>query len=534
MAEKGKDFLFDQSARLKLKEGIEILYKTAGITLGPKGKNVGIESSYGAPKISSDGNNIASEIEVKDPFVNMGVNMGREAAKTIKELAGDGTTTGIVLLHALVSEALKAIASGTSPIEVKRGLEKACDQVTKTLESSAMHIESSDDIKHIATIAAGLDEEVGSVIADAMEQAEQNASVIVIEEGKGRETTIEKVEGMQFDRGYISPYFCTDHEKMTLSLDEPLVLITDKKIQSIQEILPLLEQTASTGKPLFIIADDIEGDVLSTLVLNKLRGTLKVACVKAPGFGERKKELLQDIATVLDGTLISEETGGNLAKVTLDQLGRCSRVEANKESTTLIGGSGSEEALKERVEQISFEEEKATSDYDKETLVKRKAKLQGGVYIIKVGATSEVALEAKKARFIGSLNSTKAAQKHGFVLGGGIALLRAGQKLDLSQAQEADKIGFNLLTKACEAPFRQIVSNAGSDPAVMISEIFSSHDNLGFNTKTGKLEDMKTASIIDPASVVKSALQCAVSTAATVILSEVLISDAEEDPEEKQ
>ena len=528
MSETGKDFLFDQAARLKLKEGIEILYKTAGITLGPKGKNVGIESTFGAPTISSDGSNISSEIEVKDPFVNMGVNMGKETANKIKELSGDGTTTGIVLLNDLVSLSLKAIAAGVSPIEIKRGIEKGCDLVTKTIEDSAMHIQSNDDIKHIATIAAALDEEIGVTIAKAMEKAESNASVIVIEEGKGRETLIEKVEGMQFDRGYISPYFCSDLKKMTLSMDSPLILVTDQKIQSIQQLLPLLEQTAASGKALFIIADDVEGDVLSTLVLNKLRGTLNIACVKAPGFGDRKKEMLQDMATLLGTDVICAETGGDLTKVTLEELGSCTKVEVTKDSTTLMGGTTSSEAVKKRLDQISNEEEKASNDYEKEILAKRKATLQGGVYIIKVGATSEMELTAKKARFEDSLNSTKAAQKYGFVLGGGIALLRAGQRLDTATCTASEKIGFDILKQALHAPFRQIVANAGKDPAVVSDEIFSSNENVGFNTKTGMIEDMQKASIIDPASVVLNALKCAVSTAGTVILSEVLITDAQE------
>ncbi|PCI78045.1 chaperonin GroEL [Candidatus Aerophobetes bacterium] len=526
MSGKGKDFLFDQPARLKLKEGIDILYKTAGITLGPKGKNVGIESSFGAPKISNDGCSITSEIEVKDPFVNMGVSMGKEVAKTIKELSGDGTTTGIVLLHSLVNLSLKAIASGVSPIEVKRGMEKGVNLVVKALESKAMHIQSNDDIKHIATIAASLDSSVGEIIAEAMELSDSNASVIVIEEGKGRDTIIEKVEGMQFDRGFISPYFCSNSDKMTLSMENPKILITDKKIQSIQDILPLLEQTAAKGQALFIIADDVEGDVLSTLVLNKLRGTLKVACVKAPGFGENKHEMLQDIAVLLGGQVITDSTGETLANVTSDQLGSCERIEVTKETTTIVGGHGSNEAIHARVKQISFEEEQAQSDYDKEKCNKRKAKLQGGVCVIHVGATSEMELSAKKKLFEDSLNSTKAAQNYGFVLGGGIALLRAGQTLSSAKVSDSERIGLDIVKIATRAPFRQIVSNAGKDPAVINNEVLEAEENVGFNTKTGRVEDMKKACIIDPASVVFNALICAASAAATIILSEVLITDA--------
>lgn len=530
MSGKGKDFLFDQEARLKLKEGIDILYKTAGITLGPRGNNVGIESSFGAPKISSDGGNIAAEIEVKDPFTNMGVSMGKEVAKKIKEVSGDGTTTGIVILHSLVKESLKAIASGISPIEVKRGMEKGAQLAAEALEASATQVQSNEDLKHIATIAASLDAQVGQTIADAMEMASSGAGVCVIEEGKGRETTLEKVEGMQFNRGYLSPYFCSDSDKMLLYMNSPKILVTDKKIQSIQDLLPLLESMAATGSPLFIIADDVEADVLSTLVLNKLRGTLKVACVKAPGFGERKKEMLEDIAALVGAEVISEEKGMSLAATEPSALGSCDKIEVSKDSTTLIGGHGSKEAIDRRLEQIAFEAQRATSDYDREKCNERSGKLQGGVCVIRVGANSEIELKAKKQLFEDSLNSTKAAQKEGFVLGGGISLLRAGQMLEEAKVSPSERIGLSIVQKATWAPFKQIVSNGGKDPAVIGNEILASDKNVGFNTKTGKVEDMFAANIIDPASVVIHAFKCAVSAAATIVLSDVLITDSEQQP----
>jgi len=427
MSSTPKEIIFEEEAREKLKEGIDKLADTVGVTLGPKGQNIGLDSSWGAPTITNDGNSIVKDIELKDPYANMGVSMGKEVARKIKENSGDGTTTGIILLRALVSAGIQNIASGTSPITLKRGIEKSVDLVLKEIDALAIPVENPAAIKNIATVSASGNHEVGILISDAIEKV-GNEGVITIEEGKGTTTAIEMVEGMQFDRGYTSPYFCTNPEEMLVEMDQASILITDKKISSIQEILPLLQSLAASTKPLLIIADDIEGDALSTLVMNKLRGTLNVAAIKAPGFGDRRKELLEDIAVLTGATVVSEDKGMLLKDATVEVLGSAEKIEISKDTTTFIGGKGEHKKIKSRINQIKAESDNATSDYDREKLEERKAKLSGGVAVIRVGAPTEPEMKQKKQMFEDSLSSTRAAQESGFVPGGGAALLRASQK----------------------------------------------------------------------------------------------------------
>jgi len=526
-----KELIFDEEAREKLKEGVDKLADTVGVTLGPKGKNVGLESSWGAPTITNDGNSIVKDIELKDSYANMGVSMGKEVARKIKDLSGDGTTTGIILLRALVKDGVRNITSGSSPINIKRGIEKAVHLVLSEIDQLATPVDKAEAIENIATVSASGNHEIGKVIYEAIEKV-GNSGVITIEEGKGTTTTIEMVEGMQFDRGYTSPYFCTNAESMLVEMDQANLLITDKKISAIQEILPLLQAVASTGEPLLIIAEDLEGDALSTLVVNKLRGTLKIAAVKAPGFGDRRKAMLEDIATLTGATVVSEEKGMQLKDATLEVLGKAEKIEINKDSTTIVGGMGQRENIEARVKQIDAEIENATSDYDKEKLEERKAKLQGGVAVIRVGAPTEPEMKQKKQVFEDSLNSTRAAQESGFVPGGGIALLRASTKLREMELPVEERMGAEIVLNACSAPFKQIVENCGKDSSIYLEEVLSKESSIGFNAMTEQVEDLIKAQVIDPAKVVKNALKFAASTAGVILLSEALISDAPEDEEE--
>ncbi len=528
MSQTPKELIFEEEARQKLKEGIDTLADTVGVTLGPKGKHVGLQSSWGPPTITSDGNSIVGDIEMKDPYVNMGVSMSKEVARKIKEKSGDGTTTGLILLSALVKHGVKNIASGASPISVKRGIEKAVDAVLSEIDAMAIPVKDDKAIENIATVSASGNKEIGKVIAEAISKV-NGTGVITIEEGKGRSTSIEMVEGMQFDRGYISPYFCTNPEKLTVEVSNPHILITDKKITSIQEIIPLLQAVASAGSDLIIIAEDVEGDALSTLVVNKLRGTLKVAAVKAPGFGDRRKALLEDIAVLTGATVVSEEKGMLLKEAQTDVLGRAEKLEITKEHTTIVNGSGSPAQIKERVQLIEKEMEASTSDYDKEKLEERKAKLQGGVAVIQVGAPSEPEMKQKKQVFEDSLNSTRAAQSSGYVPGGGIALLRASQKVTDLDLSPEEKIGAQIVKNACSAPFKRIVENAGEDSSIALEEVQSSGKTFGFNALTGKVEDLVQARVIDPALVAKNALKYAASVAGIVLISEALVTDAPED-----
>lgn len=526
-----KEIIFEEEARAKLKEGVDKLADTVGVTLGPKGKNVGIESSWGTPTITNDGNSVVKDIELRDPFANMGVSMGKEVARKIKEKSGDGTTTGIILLRALVKEGIKNIASGVSPINLKRGIEKGVEAVLTELDALAIPVENNEAIQNIATVSASGNEEIGKIIADAIDKVGKSG-VITIEEGKGTTTTIEMVEGMQFDRGYTSPYFCTNAETMMVEMDQAGILITDKKISSIQEILPILQPLASTGKGLIIIAEDIEGDALSTLVVNKLRGTLKIAAVKAPGFGDRRKAMLEDIAVLTGATVVSEEKGMHLKEVGAEVLGSAEKIEITKETTTIVGGAGRKEEIDARVKMIDREIENATSDYDREKLEERRAKLHGGVAVIRVGAPSEPEMKQKKQMFEDSLNSTRAAQESGFVPGGGVALLRASQKLKDLKLSDEETIGLNIVFRACQAPFKQIVDNCGKDSSLYLEEVLVKGNGFGFDAKSETVVDLVKGHVIDPTKVVKNCLKYAASVAGVILISEALITDATEDEEE--
>ncbi len=525
---KAKEIVFEQDARHALRDGIDKLADVVAITLGPKGRNVGLQASWGSPTITSDGNSIAKDMELKDPFLNMGISMGKEVAAKIKEKSGDGTTTGIILLRALVQGGVKNISSGANPIAIKRGMDKALEIIIKEIDAMSLAVKNNQETKNIATVSASGNQEIGQKIAECFEKVGKTG-IVAIEEGKGTETGVEIVDGMQFDRGYLSAYFVTNPEKLTVEMNNAYILITDKKISSAQEILPILQNIASTGKELIIIADEIEGDALSTLVVNKLRGTLKVAAVKAPGFGDRRKELLEDIAILTGATVVSEEKGLILREAEADVLGKADQIFIDKEKTTIVGGKGKAEGIKARIAQIEAQLADATSNYDKEKLQERKAKLQGGVALIKVGAPTESEMKKKKQMYEDSLNSTRSALEEGIVPGGGIALLRASRscaKLNLSKEED---VGAQILLKACEAPFKQIVTNTGHDSSVILDEVLKKEKSFGFNALSEKVEDLLKAGVIDPAKVVKTSLTHAVSMAGIVLLSEALIADAKEE-----
>ena len=527
-----KEIIFEEEARNALLSGIDKLADVVAFTLGPKGRNVGIESSWGAPKITNDGNSIVKEVSVKDPYENMGVSLAKEVALKIKEKCGDGTTTGTLLLRALTKYGLKNISAGASPIGIKRGMDKAVEAAVKSIEKMAIPVKKKDDTRNIAIVSASGNEEIGNIIADAMEKVGNNG-VITIEEAKGTTTTIEIVEGMQFDRGYLSPYFCTNPDKLTVEMNHPQILLVDKKITNVHEILPVLQSIASAGSELLIIAEDIEGDALSTLVVNKLRGTLKIAAVKAPGFGDRRKAMMQDIAILTGATLISEEVGMTIKEITPESLGSAEKVVITKENTTLVQGKGSEKEIKARIKQIENEITTTTSTYDKEKLEERKAKLSGGVAVIRVGAATEPELKQKKQMFEDSLNSTKAAIEKGIVPGGGVALVRAIKDIESLKLEGDEAIGALSVAKACEAPLKQIATNTGFDGSVVLLEVLKAKNNDGFNAKTEKVEDLVAAGVIDPAKVVINCLTHAASVAGIILLSEALITDAPEEETEK-
>jgi chaperonin GroEL len=527
-----KELIFEEEARNKLREGIDKLADTVGVTLGPKGRNVALQASWGAPKITNDGNSIVQDIEFKDQYINMGVSLGKEVATKMKEKCGDGTTSSILLLRALVQNGVKNIASGSSPINLKRGMDKALEAILNELDKASIAIKNEKETRNIAVASASGDEAIGSLIGEAVQKVGKGG-VITIEEGKGVETTIESVEGMQFDRGYISAYFCTNSEAMSVEMREAKILITDKKISSVQEILPILQAIASTATELLIIAEDIEGDALSTLVVNKLRGTLKVCAVKAPGFGDRRKAMLEDIAVLTGATVASEETGQALKDATSAILGSAEKIIINKDKTTIVGGRGNPKVIKARVQQIEAEISKSTSTYDKEKLQERAAKLSGGVVVLRVGAATEPEMKQKKQMFEDSLNSTRAALAEGIVVGGGCALLRASKATSLKLSGD-EAIGAQIVFKACEAPFKQIVSNTGFDSSVFLDQVLAQGAQFGFNAMSEKIEDLLKAGVVDPVIVVKNALRYAVSTAGIVLLSEALIGNAPEDEEEKK
>lgn len=529
MTANAKEFIFEEEARAKLLTGIEKLADAICMTLGPRGRNVGIDKSWGAPTITNDGNSIVKEISLKDPFENMGVAMAKEAAEKLKEKCGDGTTTVTLLLHAITAEGNRVVSAGASPIGIKRGIDQAVQIILKALDAQSASVASNTEIQDVATVSASGDVEIGRTIANAVSQVGKNG-VITVEEGKSTDTSIDIVEGMQFDRGYISSYFATDSESMSVHMSQPHVLVTDQKISTIQDLLPLLQSVAATGKELLIIADDVEGDALSTLVLNRLRGMLKVAAVKAPSFGERRKSILQDIAILTGAQLISEEMGLPLKEAQLEHTGSVQSVTITRDLTTLVGGAGAPEEIQERIGQIDAEISRATSSYDREKLEERRAKLSGGVAVIKVGSLSESEMKHRQQMFEDSLNSTKAAMEAGVVAGGGLGLLRAAaaiQELSLS-GDEAQ--GAKIVALACQAPVKQIVRNAGLNPPLVVSQILAASDlNIGFNAGTEQVENLVAAGIQDPTKVVKNCLIHAASLASVILLSEVLITEAQED-----
>lgn len=526
-----KEIIFEEEARNLLLAGIKKLADAVAFTLGPKGRNVGIEKSWGAPTITNDGNSIIKDISLENQYENMGVSIAKEVVQKLKEHSGDGTTTGTLLLKALSEAGIKQIAAGASPISIKRGMEKALEAVVKELEKNAIPVKSSKETKNIATASASGNEEIGSMIAEAMEKVGKSG-VITIEEAKGTETSIELVEGMQFDRGYISAYFCTNQEKLIVEMNNnPQILIVDKKINSVHEILPVLSAVATSGKELLIIADDVEADALSTLVVNKLRGSLKVVAVKAPGFGDRRKAILQDIAVLTGATVISEDAGMSLKEIPSTALGSAEKITVTKEHTVIVNGIGKADEIKGRINQIEAEIKVSTSSYDKEKLEERKAKLSGGVAVIRVGAATEPEMKQKKQMFEDSLNSTKAALEGGIVPGGGVALLRAGKAIGDLKLEGDEAIGAKIVAAACETPLRQIVQNAGLDGSVILAEVLAAKPQFGFNAMTGKVEDLLAAGVVDPAKVVKNCLTYAASAAGIVIISEALIGDAPEDKE---
>lgn len=529
MVSTAKEIIFEEKARELLLAGLKKLADVVAFTLGPKGRNVALEKSWGAPTITNDGSSIIKDIAVEDQYENMGILMGREAVQKVKDKCGDGTTTVTLLLRALVENGVKCIAAGSSPIGIKRGIEKAVDAIVKEIEATAIPIKNATEMRNIATASASGNEEIGKWISDAMEKVGKSG-VITIEEAKGTETTIEVVEGMQFDRGYLSPYFCTNTDKMTVEMSNPKILILDSKVSNIHEILPILQSIATTGSELLIIADDIEGDTLSTLVINRLRGTLKAVAVKSPGFGDRRKAMLQDIAVLTGATVISEETGNALKDIQPEALGSADKIVITKEHTLIVNGHGNVQAIEGRGKQIEKEIELCTSQYDKEKLEERKAKLSGGVAVIRVGAGSEPELKQKKQVFEDSLNSTKAALEEGVVVGGGVALLRASQVIDKLKLEGDEATGAKIVKLACEAPLKQIAINTGFDGAVIVREVQEASTNFGFNALTERVEDLIAAGVIDPAKVVKSTLTYAASVGAVALITEALIGDA---PEEK-
>lgn len=528
MASTPKEIIFDEEARQKLLSGIKKLADVVAFTLGPKGRNVGLEKSWGAPTITNDGSSIVKDVELKDVFENMGVSIAKEVVQKIKEKCGDGTTTGTLLLRALVEHGVRYISSGTSPIGLKRGMEKALESLIKDIEKMAIPVKDSKDIFNIAKVSASGNEEIGKTIAEAIEKVGQKG-VITIEEAKGTDTVIEIVEGMQFDRGYLSPYFCTNAEKLSVEQLKPLILLVDKKIATIHEILPILQHVATTTRELLIIAEDIDGDALTTLVVNRLRGTLKVTAVKSPGFGDRRKAMMQDIAAITGATLITEDAGFSMKEVDASFLGSADKVVITKDHTTIINGAGDKKKIEERLKQIEAEMKNTSSSYDKEKLEERRTKLSGGVGVIRVGAATEPELKNKKQAFEDSLNSTKAAIEEGVVPGGGVALLRASKSLNSLKLEGDELLGAKLFSTACEAPLRQIAINAGCDGSVILGEVLKGSTNTGFNALTEQVEDLMKAGVIDPAKVVKNALIFATSAAGIVLISEALIADAKDD-----
>ena len=521
-----KDVKFGQDARDRMLRGIDILATAVRVTLGPKGRNVVIDKAYGAPRITKDGVTVAKEIELEDKFENMGAQMLKEVASKTSEVAGDGTTTATVLAHAIMKEGAKSVAAGANPMDLKRGIDLAVVAVVAELKAKAKKVTSNDEIAQVGTISANGDSEIGAKIAEAMKKV-GNEGVITVEESKSLETELDLVEGMQFDRGYLSPYFITNADKMLVELESPYILIQDKKLSGLQSILPLLEAVVQAGKPLLIIAEDVEGEALATLVVNKLRGGLKVAAVKAPGFGDRRKAILEDIAVLTGGTVVSEDLGIKLENVTLNMLGRAKKVTIDKDHTTIVDGSGKKTDIEARVKQIRAQIEETTSDYDREKLQERLAKLAGGVAIIKVGGATEVEVKERKDRVDDALHATRAAVEEGIVPGGGVALLRAIKVLDTIKSDNDDqKVGIQIVRKALQAPARQIFENAGADGSVVVGKILeTSKYTYGYNAQSGQYGDLVAEGVIDPTKVVRCALQDAASIAGLLVTTEAMVAE---------
>ncbi|NPA43272.1 MAG: chaperonin GroEL [Chlorobi bacterium] len=527
-----KEIKFDFEAREGIKRGIDALANAVKVTLGPKGRNVIIDKSFGGPQITKDGVTVAREVELEDEHENMGAQLVKQVASKTNDLAGDGTTTATLLAQAIVREGLKNVTAGANPMDLKHGIDKATKRVIEELEKQAIEVgDDVEKIKQVATISANNDENIGNLIGEAFSKVGKDG-VITVEEAKGTETYVDVVEGMQFDRGYLSPYFITDPEKMEAVLENPYILITDKKISSMKDLLPILEQTAQAGRPLLIIAEDVDGEALATLVVNKLRGTLKVAAVKAPGFGDRRKAMLEDIAILTGGTYVTEERGYKLENTTLDMLGQAERVVIDKDNTTIVGGAGKEEDIQNRIKQIKAQIETTTSDYDREKLQERLAKLAGGVAVLYVGAPSEVELKEKKDRVEDALNATRAAVEEGIVPGGGVALLRAQKVLDeLEAANEDERTGILIIKRALEEPMKQIVENAGEDGSVVVAKVKEGEGDFGYDVKNSVYTNMLKAGIIDPKKVTRIALENAASVGGMVLTTEsALIEKKEENP----
>jgi chaperonin GroEL len=524
-----KDVKFGDSARSKMLKGVNILADAVKVTLGPKGRNVVLDKSFGAPTVTKDGVSVAKEIELEDKFENMGAQMVKQVASQTSDEAGDGTTTATVLAQAIINEGNKAVAAGMNPMDLKRGIDKAVKTAVEQIENMSVPCADDKAIAQVGTISANGDEDVGNIIAEAMQKVGKEG-VITVEEGQGINNELDVVEGMQFDRGYLSPYFVTNQDNMTAELENPLILLHDKKISNIREMLPLLESVAKAGRPLLIIAEDIEGEALATLVVNNLRGTVKAAACKAPGFGDRRKAMLEDIAILTGGTVISEEVGLSLEGASLEDLGSAKKVSLNKDNTTIVDGAGDQKNIQGRVKQIRAQIEDTSSDYDREKLQERVAKLAGGVAVIKVGAGSEVEMKEKKARVEDALHSTRAAVEEGVVAGGGVALVRALASLDKLEGDNDDQnVGINIARKAFQAPLRQIVTNAGEEASVIISKVMEGKGAFGFNAANGEYGDMIEMGILDPAKVTRTALQAAGSVAGMMITTEAMVTELPKD-----
>ena len=525
-----KDILFDAEARAKLKVGVDKLADAVKVTLGPAGRNVLIDKKFGAPTSTKDGVTVAKEIELEDTFENMGAQMVREVSSKTSDVAGDGTTTATVLAQAIYREGLKNVAAGARPIDLKRGIDKAVKDVVVELRSISRDISGKKEIAQVGTISANNDPEIGELIAEAMEKVGKDG-VITVEEAKGMDTELKVVEGMQFDRGYLSPYFVTNSEKMDAELEDPYILIHDKKISNMKDLLPILEKTAQSGRPLMIISEDIEGEALATLVVNKLRGTLKVCAVKAPGFGDRRKAMLEDIAILTGGTVISEEKGYKLENATISYLGQAATITVDKDNTTIVEGKGQVDDIKARINEIKNQIDKSTSDYDTEKLQERLAKLSGGVAVINIGASTEVEMKEKKARVEDALHATRAAVQEGIVAGGGVALIRAAKGLDNTDPENEDqKTGIEIVRRSLEEPLRQIVANTGTtDGAVVVEKVKQGEGDFGFNARTEEYEKMTEAGVVDPTKVTRTALENAASVAGILLTTEAAITDVKED-----